>query len=213
MNRKTAHSYFKEFEGDYGQVRDAIIIEATWLRYFEPHTKKKISSFIGEMLIDNNQADIANKYKLLPFEVLVLVLEPTRTICEKIMSLVRFSFSDDPIEDLKKKIRHLYDLHKLLLRKEFSDFFNSTDFENMFIKVAQDDVRSYKNDNEWLKYHPSKALIFSSSDKLWKELKKAYKNEFQNLGYGELPEEKELFLTLNNLRDRLLTIEWNDELK
>lgn len=29
MNRKTVHSYTKEFKGDYGQVRDAIVLEAT----------------------------------------------------------------------------------------------------------------------------------------------------------------------------------------
>lgn len=29
MNRKTAHTYAKEFNGNYGQVRDVIIIEAT----------------------------------------------------------------------------------------------------------------------------------------------------------------------------------------
>ena len=33
MNRKTVHSYNKEFKGDYGQVRDAIVVEATWLAY------------------------------------------------------------------------------------------------------------------------------------------------------------------------------------
>lgn len=31
MNRKTAHAYNKEFKGDYGQVRDVIILESTWL--------------------------------------------------------------------------------------------------------------------------------------------------------------------------------------
>ncbi|SFG24269.1 Nucleotidyl transferase AbiEii toxin, Type IV TA system [Salegentibacter agarivorans] len=211
MNRKTAHSYSKEFEGNYGQVRDAIIVEATWLGYFEPYTKKKISSFIGEMMIENDQVDIVNEYELLSFEV--LVLEPTRTICEKIMSLVRFSYSDNPVEDLKKKIRHLYDLHKLLQKKEFANFFNSKDFEEMLLKVANDDVKSYRNDNAWLIYHPSKALIFSDSNKLRTELKKVYLDEFQNLVYGEFPDEKELFSTLNNLRDRLLTIEWNIELK
>lgn len=211
MNRKTAHSYSKEFEGDYGQVRDAIIVEATWLGYFEPYTKKKISSFIGEMMVDNDQVDIAKEYGLLPFEV--LVLEPTRTICEKIMSLVRFSYSENPVEVLKKKIRHLYDLHKLLLKKEFADFFDSKEFEDMIIKVANDDVISYKNDNAWLAYHPSKALIFSDSNMLRTELKKAYLDEFQNLVYGDLPEEKELFLTLNNLKERLFTIKWDVEVK
>jgi len=34
MNRKTAHSYNNEFKGDYGQVRDVIILESTWLGYY-----------------------------------------------------------------------------------------------------------------------------------------------------------------------------------
>ncbi len=29
MNRKTAHEYKKQFSGDYGQIRDLIIVEAT----------------------------------------------------------------------------------------------------------------------------------------------------------------------------------------
>ncbi|SFN68540.1 hypothetical protein SAMN05660413_02159 [Salegentibacter flavus] len=104
-------------------------------------------------------------------------------------------------------------MYNLLLKKEFVDFFNSKEFEDMLIKVARDDVRSYKNDNAWLAYHPSKALIFSDSNKLLIELKKAYKDEFQNLVYGKFPDEKELFLTLNNIRNRLLTIKWDVEVK
>ncbi len=37
MNRKTAHIYEKKFTGNYGQVRDVIVVEATWLGYFEPY--------------------------------------------------------------------------------------------------------------------------------------------------------------------------------
>lgn len=210
MNRKTAHSYTKEFQGDYGQVRDAIVVEATWLGYFEPYTKKEISSFIGEMMIKNNQTEIAKENDLLPFEV--LVLEPTRTICEKIMSLVRFSYSEEPIEDLKKKIRHLYDIHQLLLIKEYSDFFNSSSFEEMLLKVANDDVVSFKNNNEWLKYHPSKAMIFSKSEEIWQELKNAYEKDFKNLVYGDFPNEDLLFITLIKLKDRLESIKWDIKL-
>jgi len=207
MNRKTAHSYTKEFQGDYGQVRDAIVVEATWLGYFEPYTKKEISSFVGEMMMKNNQTKIAEENNLLPFEV--LVLEPTRTICEKIMSLVRFSYTEEPIEDLKKKIRHLYDIHQLLLRKEFLDFFNSLQFEEMLLKVANDDVASYKNNNDWLKLHPSKAMIFDKLDELWGQLKSTYENDFKNMVYGEFPKENELFKTLTVLKDRLDLIKWN----
>lgn len=104
MNRKTAHSYAKEFQGSYGQVRDVIVVEATWLGYFEPYTTTTISLFVGSMMLNNGQQDIADANGLLSFKL--LVLEPTRTICEKIMSLVRFSYGENPIADLNKKVRH-----------------------------------------------------------------------------------------------------------
>ena len=99
MNRKTAHSYAKEFSGDYGQVRDSIIIEASWLGYFEPNENREIKTLIAEMMEKNNLAQLISEYGLESFKVSVLM--PTRTLCEKIMSLVRFSYSDDAISDLK----------------------------------------------------------------------------------------------------------------
>jgi hypothetical protein len=75
MNRKTAHAYNKEFKGDYGQVRDVIILESTWLGYYEPYTTKSIVSFVGQMMLDNKQSDIAKENGLLPFDILVLNLQ------------------------------------------------------------------------------------------------------------------------------------------
>lgn len=71
------------------------------------------------MLIENNQTEIASENGLLPFEL--LALDPTKTICEKIMSLVRFSYGKDPITDLKNKVRHTYDLHQLLKQPSYAD--------------------------------------------------------------------------------------------
>lgn len=206
MNRKTAHSYNKEFKGDYGQVRDTIIIEATWLGYYEPYTTKSIVSFVGQMMLDNKQFDIAKENGLLPFDL--LALEPIRTICEKIMSLVRFSYSDNPIDDLKKKIRHTYDLHQLLEQDEFLKFFQSTTFDEMILKVANDDVISFKNNNQWLIYHPNEALIFKDLDKVWNELKTVYNGDFKNLVYGKLPKEETILRTLKMIQERLKAISW-----
>jgi len=77
-----------------------------------------------------------------------MVLEPVRTICEKIMSLVRFPYGENPMNDLKKKIRHRYNLHQLLKQKEFIDFVNSIAFDIMLLKVANDDVASFRNNNK-----------------------------------------------------------------
>ena len=135
MNRKTTHTYEKIFSGNYGQVRDVIILESTRLGYHEPFTNRPIQSFVGQMMLTNGQASIAEANGLMPFEV--RVLQPIRTLCEKIMSLVRFSYGDNPMEDLGKKIRHTYDLHQLLQQAEFSKFLHSTDFEEMLLKVAK----------------------------------------------------------------------------
>lgn len=207
MNRKTAHAYNKSFEGNYGQVRDVIILESTWLGYYEPYTTKSIASFVGNMMLNNRQRDIAKENGLLPFDL--LVLEPIRTICEKIMSLVRFSYGASHIEDLKKKIRHTYDLHQLLKQKEFSEFFNSPAFDEMLLKVANDDVASFKNNNRWLTHHPKESIIFKDLENVWNELKSIYSGDFKNLVYGELPKEDAVLETLKMIQDRLKTILWS----
>jgi hypothetical protein len=206
MNRKTAHSYSKEFKGDYGQVRDVIILESTWLGYYEPYTTKGIISFVGKMMLDNKQSDIAKENGLLPFDL--LALEPIRTICEKIMSLVRFSYGENPIDDLKKKIRHTYDLHQLLKQDILSNFFHSTAFDEMLLKVANDDVASFKNNNKWLMHHPNEALIFKDLKNVWSELKTIYIGDFKNLVYGVLPKEEAVFETLKMIQERLKAISW-----
>jgi len=206
MNRKTAHSYTKEFQGEYGQIRDVIVIEATWLGYYEPYSIRLINSFIGDMMLKNGQAAIAEENGMLPFEV--RVLEPIRTICEKIMSLVRFSYGEKPIEDLKKKIRHTYDLHQLLQQKEFSDFFNSPAFDKMLLKVANDDVISFRNNNKWLSIHPKEALIFCNLEATWNDLKTTYNGDFRELVFGDFPNADDILKTLNLINERLSTIKW-----
>ena len=206
MNRKTAHTYKKEFKGDYRQVRDVIILESTWLGYYEPYTTRNIISFVGQMMLDNHQISIAEENGLLPFGL--LVLEPIRTICEKIMSLVRFSYGENPIDDLKKKIRHTYDLYQLLTQEEFLKFFQSTAFDEMLLKVANDDVISFRNNNQWLVHHPNEALIFKDLDNVWIELKTTYNGDFKNLVYGKLPKEEVILETLKMIQERLKTISW-----
>ena len=158
------------------------------------------------MMLDYQQFDIAKENELLPYDL--LVLEPIRTICEKIMSLVRFSYGENPIDDLKKKIRHTYDLYQLLTQEEFLKFFQSTAFDEMLLKVANDDVISFRNNNQWLVHHPSEALIFKDLDNVWIELKTTYNGDFKNLVYGKLPKEEVILETLKMIQERLKTISW-----
>lgn len=209
MIRKTAHAYPKIFAGNYGQVRDSLILESTWLGYYEPFTTKTVISFVGEMMLKTNQEQIANNYGLMPFEV--QVLKPERTICEKIMSLVRFSYSDEAIDDLKKKIRHTYDLHQLLKQDEFLAFLNSPEFDVMLLKVANDDLVSFRSNNQWLSNHPNEACIFKDLDNIWKELSSAFNGDFSNLVYGDLPKDEDILSTLKIIKKRLSLVKWTIE--
>lgn len=207
MNRKTAHTYSKAFTGNFGQVRDVIVLESTWLGYYEPCTRRSIISYVGNMMLKNGQEDIAITNKLMPYEL--MVLEPVRTICEKIMSLVRFSYNEDPIVELKQKIRHTYDLHQLLQQKNFYDFLNSPEFDTILLKVANDDVSSFRNNNQWLVHHPKNALIFSKLEDTWKELDPVYNGIFKNLVYGQLPPSTSILETMKIIKERLNKVEWS----
>ena len=206
MNRKTAHSYTKEFTGKYGQVRDTVVLESSWLGHHEPFSRRVVNSYIGEMLLETGQQELAQNHNMLPFEV--NVLEPTRTICEKIMSLVRFSYGLNPLEDLKQKVRHAYDLNQLLNRSEFLNFLRSHEFDKMLLKVAGDDSKSFKNNNLWLKNHPNEALIFKELEDIWPSLSTVYTRDFSNLVYGNLPDESEVLETLKMIRERLVAVKW-----
>ncbi|MCF6184220.1 MAG: nucleotidyl transferase AbiEii/AbiGii toxin family protein [Bacteroidales bacterium] len=206
MIRKTAHKYDKTFTGHSGQIRENVIIEATWLGSTEPYETGNVNSLIYEMIKITKQFEIAKDYVLEPFEV--NVLSPKRTLCEKIMSLVRFSFTENPVIDLGNKIRHIYDIHKILGNSKLNKFFQSEEFEELFLKVANDDVISFKNNNDWLQNNPKTAIIFSNTEGIWNNIRTIYFTTFKELVYGELPNEKDILKTLKTVAKRLETIEW-----
>lgn len=209
MIRKTVHSYKKRFDGNFEQIRDQIIIESTWLGHFEPNTTGIVSSYIYEMMLEASQQDLINKYQMDPFNVLALGAE--RTLCEKIMSLVRFSQTEEPITDLSNKIRHTYDIHMMLKNAELNSFLNSAEFDIMLLKVANDDVLSFKNNNKWLSNHPMTAILFSDTKNIWNQINVTYETSFKELVFGEFPSENEILNSLLEVAKRLKTIVWNIE--
>lgn len=204
--RKTVHQYDNMFVGDFGQVRKYVILEATWLGNSEPFSEMKVNSYIYDMMKANGQDELVEHYNMAPFTI--QVLSKLRTICEKIMSLVRFSRSEDPIADLKNKIRHVYDIHQMLKDDEIQQFFESSDFDDMLIKVGNDDMIGYKNNNYWIPEHPSTALIFEKPQETWKQLSKEYNGNFKDMVTGVLPPENDLIETLGTIAKRLTMINW-----
>lgn len=138
MIRKTAHQYNKQnFQGAFGQVREQIIVEASWLGSSEPFVNAPLTCFIPEMMEATGQGKMIERYNFQPF--MVKVLSKERTLCKKIMSPVRFSKTEEPYKDLANKVRHIYDIHMMLKDAAVASFFNSEAFDELLIKVGNDD--------------------------------------------------------------------------
>ncbi len=95
---------------------------------------------------------------------------------------------------------------------EFNVFLHSKEFEKMLNKVGNDDVKSFRNNNEWLIHHPSEALMFKNFEAIWSILKPTYLGEFKTLVYGDLPDPEEILKTLEIIGKRLKQISWTIEI-
>ena len=205
--RKTVHQYEKMFEGDFGQIREQVVVEATWLGNFEPFSEMQVHSYIYKMMKAKGQWELIQRYNMAPFSI--QVLSKQRTFCEKIMSLVRFSRSNEPITELRNKIRHVYDIHQMLKDVEIQQFFSSAAFDEMLLIVGRDDMSGFRNNNKWILEQPAGALIFDKPQQTWKKLSSAYNGNFRDLVTGEFPPEKALIETLSTVGDRLRKINWD----
>lgn len=208
--RKIVYSFPKVgLGGKYGEVKDDITLEVSHLGNFEPNVTKPIRTLIADYINSTPNIELITQFGLGDFEVKALAVE--RTFCEKIISLVRFSYTESPITDLSNKVRHTYDLTLLLRLDSIKDFVNSYSFGIMLLQVAKDDDKAIPNNKEWLYNHPKEALIFSETVMVWNVLKKVYTGTKFNellIGNEKPPHENDVFDTLVFLSERIELISW-----
>lgn len=209
--RKIIYSFPKVgVKGTYGEVRENISLEVSHMGNTEPNHVKQIRTLIADYIKTTPTIELITQFGLEDFEVKALAVE--RTFCEKIISLVRFSYTENPLEDLSNKVRHTYDLTLLMKLDSIKDFVNSDLFDSMLLQVAKDDDKAIPNDKNWLYNHPKNALIFSDTEMVWNTLKKVYSgSKFNELLIGKTkpPAENEAFETLVFLSKRIEDIEWD----
>jgi predicted nucleotidyltransferase component of viral defense system len=209
--RKIIYSFPKVgVNGTYGEVRENIALEVSHMGNTEPNHVKQIRTLIADYIKTTPATELIAQFGLEDFEVRALAIE--RTLCEKIISLVRFSYTENPFEDLSNKVRHTYDLTLLMKLDTIKDFVNSALFDTMLLQVAKDDDKAIPNDKNWLYNHPKNALIFSETEMVWNTLKKFYSgSKFNELLIGKTkpPTENEVFETLVFLSKRIEEIEWD----
>ena len=196
--RKTYHFYdttLSPTSKGMSLLGNYVIIEINSFANPYPYVRRTINSFIGQFLIANNLEHLSDKYDLKPFEV--NILDMRRTLCEKAASLIRYSFVQPPVEGLRKKIRHFYDLYFLLNNEECKEYLQG-DFVTHLQSLVDQDQAVFDEPQGWARSNILSSPLLSSFEQLWPSLSVVYENELSQLAYRPIPASSVVKDTMNN---------------
>ena len=152
-----------------------------------PYIKQEISSFLADYFTTINRQDMIEQYDLNSFSI--NVLDKCRTIVEKLVSLIRFSFEEDIQKALASKIRHFYDLHYLVNDVECSEYINSADFQKDLPELLIHDQQEFDKPAGWQAKTVKDSPLLTEFPTLWTSLSSIYQSELSPLAFSEIPHE------------------------
>jgi len=155
-----------------------------------PYVKQEITSFITEFFTAEQHINLLEKYDMQKF--MLNVLEKRRTMLEKIVALLRFSFDEYPKTELSKKIRHFYDLFYLTNDKECANYIKTTEFYSDLQELFTHDQTEFDIPNGWTEKTIGNSPLLTEFSEFWNSLKITYEEELSNLAFIEIPDEKKI---------------------
>lgn len=176
--RRTVHQFPRlNLSAELGAASPHLLLEINSFTDPSPIIKRKIRSFIGDFLATQSHADLV-KYDLDFFEVQVLGVD--RTYVEKFMDLIRHSLNGT--QEVRVKIRHLYDLARLETNDVIISFKgNANHFKQIVQQVKETDRRNQDFSGDWLDQDLSQAPLFASTE-IKATMKAAYEgNDLRSL--------------------------------
>lgn len=197
--RKTYHSYKStliEKDSRMQLLGNYVIVEINSFANPFPYVRLTIESFITKFLRETDKEELIEKWDMAPFEL--NVLDKRRTVCEKLVSLLRFSFTRQPIEGLKEKIRHFYDLHALSNDLECCTYLNS-DYVSDLKELWKHDQAVFDIPEGWQGHDIEDAPLLKNFPQLWKELSTQYSNELGQLAYRPIPLPEEIEKSISKI--------------
>ncbi len=184
--RKTVYSYPRYVkDNDFGQASTEVLIEVNAFTRPEPYASLTLQTFIAEALEKQNRQDLVEQYGLMGF--LINVLSVQRTLVEKLLGVIKDSYQDDPVAQLSKRIRHLYDICLILKVDEYRAFIKSPDFATLCAACIEDEQKGFFKYADCLENPLKDAPIFSKFGEWSPVLKRVYDGDFADLVYGEMP--------------------------
>lgn len=197
--RKTYHSYPSvidrtdtslDFLGNY------VIVEINTYGNPYPFVRQFVKPFITEMMEKRQLEGLIAQLDMAPFEL--NVLDKRRTMCEKVVSLLRFSFEEDPVAGLTSKVRHFYDLHFLMKDKECHEYLDSS-FPVELRELVAHDKAEFDRPPLWKTSDVLQSPLLTSFSEMWKRIAPVYQSEVGALSFGELPKPEEVSQSMDFL--------------
>lgn len=140
-------SVFEYVSTDKSNQNNKLIVEVNLFANPFPFQRLTIQSFVFDFLMQTGNEKYIEQYNLQSFEVNVLNKE--QSLLEKMVSLIRFSFEENAVESISKKIRHFYDLYFLMKNPECAAFVASDSFKKQFDTILQHDREMFEEPKGW----------------------------------------------------------------
>jgi len=150
---------------------------------------------------------LIEKYGLQSFSL--NVLDKRQTMIEKLVSLFRFSFAENPHITLAAKIRHFYDLFYLAKDAECAAYIQTPDFKRNFDTLLAHDKQEFDTPKNWRDKEIPQSPLVTDFSLLWNTLRNTYLSELPRLAFIPIPDEKEIEKMFTIIMQRMVQTQKN----
>ncbi len=178
-----------EYESiDSKNKSNRLIVEVNSFANPFPYQSMAIKSMINNFLVQTNNTKYIDQYDLQAFSINVLSKE--QTMLEKLVSLIRFSYDENPNDSISQKIRHFYDLFFLAKDTKCARFLKSATFKQRFNEILDHDRDLFDKPHVWKYRTISESPLINNFPAIWGKLKSTYKTELSALAYTPIPDQQ-----------------------
>lgn len=204
--RKTFHGYesvLPKKSESLSFLGNHVIVEINTYGNPYPYVRREIKPFITEMMEKRGLSSLITELDMTPFAL--NVLDKRRTMCEKVVSLIRFSFEDDAVVGVSSKVRHIYDLYYLMKDSECMEYMN-TSFAQDLLNLIAHDKAEFDRPPLWRTSDIRTSPLFADFKSIWEKVGAVYTSEVGALSYGPIPTSEEIFTEMSRLFDMVKKI-------
>ncbi len=164
---------------DFGEASSNLLVEFNSFGTPFPSAPMEIKSYIAEMLEKTHNQELIKTFGLTPFDVEILNVK--QTFCEKLMGLMRISLKENYLDELRIKIRHFYDISKLLEEPEILEFIKTKDFADSLKNIYQNDTNTPEFKNDWPVTALKENKLLTDYTEILKSLESHFNSSFKTL--------------------------------